>query len=126
MSNYSRKITEILPQTKKLRIIVAFKFFEMVFLLFSLLLFAILSIIVVLLYKKNETMVKKRLEAQEKLIYWEKMTKKYPSFAKSYYMAAIYSMDFNKNQKAIDYLDKAIEIDPDFIEAISFREEIIQ
>ncbi len=77
------------------------------FLLF-LALFVALSYTVVVLYQKNEDLVKKRVEAKSKFVYWKEMTKKYPNYAKTYYMVAVYSMNFGEKSQAVKYLDRAI------------------
>lgn len=119
---YSRKITEILPQSRKgLKKIFLLKSLEMFSLMLLLCLFAVFSYVVVNLYQKNENSVNKRVEAKNKLVYWKEMTKKYPNYAKTYYMAAVYSMDFGEKPQAIKYLNKAIEVDPDFVEAKKFK-----
>lgn len=122
---YSRKITEILPQSRKgLKKILLLKSLEMFSFLILIVIFVALSYTVVVLYQRNEDLVQKRVEAKEKLLYWKEMTKKYPNYAKTYYMAAVYSMDFGEKSQAVKYLDKAIEVDPDFVEAKKFKTAI--
>lgn len=135
MKKYSRKITELSPQgeSKKflpkgvegLKGIVFIQFFKFSLLALLLISFVTFSLAVLFLYRENEKLIISRVEAQNKYMYWVKMTEKHSNYAKTFYMAAVYSMTLGNKNEAIKYLNRAINVDPDFIEAREFKNEIV-
>jgi tetratricopeptide (TPR) repeat protein len=65
-----------------------------------------------------------KIKAQNKLRYWESMVAKYPQFPTAYYEVAVYAYQLEQPQKAQEFLKKAIELDPDFLEAEKLVKDI--
>ncbi len=63
-------------------------------------------------------------EYQESLSYWESVIAKYPQFPAAYYEAAVYAARLSENNKAREFIDKALFIDPNFFEAEVLAKEL--
>lgn len=132
---YYRKITESFPQgiLKEVRAAIKqalkkenLKFQALHFsLLFLVVLFIFLLIQSVLSYFQYVQATDKREEISSGLTYWEKVVRDNPAAPDAYYQAGFYSAELFENKKAQKYLQKAIELDPSFEEAIEL-EKIIE
>ncbi len=137
IKDYYRKITVSLPQSFSKR----FKKFNKIvdsalsrdnlrqhgfnFLLLFLVLLSIFSLIsAILLYYSYGELRKNYREAVNNLDYWEKVVMDYPAFPDGYYNAAIFAGTLDQKQKALEYLDKALKLDPDFEDAKELRKLI--
>lgn len=137
MNNYYRKITVGLPQSfskgyKRLNKVLdpalsqdnlrqhGFNFL----LLFLVLLFIFSLISAILLHYSYGELRKNYGETVNKLDYWEKVVMDYPAFPDGYYNAAIFAGILGEKQKALNYLDKALKLDPDFEDAKELEEAI--
>jgi len=65
-------------------------------------------------------------EKQEKFFFWMEKVGEYPNSPDVLYNAAVSADSINKNETALKLLKKAVELDPLFIEAKDFQEEIIE
>ena len=93
-------------------------------LLFLVLLFIFSLIFTILLYYSYGESRKKYGEAVNNLGYWEKVVMDYPSSPDGYYNAAIFAGMLGDKQKALNYLDKALKLDPDFGDARKLEERL--
>ncbi len=51
---------------------------------------------------------------KEEIVYWQKIVAERPSYRDAYLQLAILNYQIYENQKAKDYLNKALELDPNF------------
>ena len=56
--------------------------------------------------------------------YWESVISKHPNFPDGYYNAAIIAAQLGEKEKAVGYLDRALEFDPDFTEARELEKQL--
>ena len=117
--SYYRRITEGLPKTPEfsphlLSFIASF---------LVVLSFVLLTCLVIF-YLKASSVYEEKRKAYDSLLYWEAVLKKNPNFPDAYYNAAIYSVKLSENKKAGEYLDRAIELDPTFKNAVGLRKKI--
>lgn len=130
IKNYYRRITELLPLSFKLFIKNLRKDFSLALkreninlqfsnftILFLIMLFIFLLIYGALSYMNLQEMTEKRSSIKNNLSYWEEIIGKHPNVPDSYYNAAIYAATLSEKQKALEFLDKALYLDPDFEEA---------
>lgn len=52
---------------------------------------------------------------KEEIVFWEKMVKERPNYRDAYLQLVILNYQIYENQKAKEYLNKALEIDPNFL-----------
>ena len=138
MNDYYRKITVSLPQSFSK----GFKRFNKVLdlalsrdnlrhhgfnflLLFLVLLFIFSLISAMLLYYSYGELRKNHRETVNSLDYWEKVVMNYPAFPDGYYNAAIFAGMLGEKQKALNYLDKALKLDPDFEDAKELASQLV-
>lgn len=67
------------------------------------------------LQEKNKADVK-RQEIMQKLHYWEEVVEKYKGYRDGYFQAALLAYQLGENGKSNVYLQKALELDPNFEE----------
>ncbi len=134
-NNYYRKITVSLPQrffeTAKVNIKQALKKENLKLqslrfgVLFLIVLFIFLGIYSILSYFEYVSIKETRMEAESNLTYWEKVSRENPNAPDVYFQAGLYAAELSENQRALDYLNKAIELDPSFKKAIEFEKKIL-
>lgn len=90
--------------------------------IFSIFLVFVLDRIQVLNYEVK----KARVEAQEKVTYWDSVTKEHPDFPDAYYQAAWYDYILGEKQKAYEFLNKALSLDPGFNKAQELKEKMLR
>ena len=89
----------------------------------SVLAFFLVFIFVELLdkYKEIET---ERNEIKKKLTYWEEIVAKQPNSPDIRFQAGLYSYRLGKKQKAYDYIEEALLLDPEFKKAQELKKRI--
>ncbi|HVT01556.1 MAG TPA: tetratricopeptide repeat protein [Patescibacteria group bacterium] len=112
--NY-RKITEALPQGPDLA-----SFFIFIFAGSAIVLIFYLGLS--FFHYVNLLDGKKRV--QDNLSYWESVVEDHPNLTDGYYNAAVYAVELGNKNKAIGYLDKALELDPSFDKARELEKRI--
>lgn len=146
-SNYYRRITELLPKVikknlglskhhgKKIKehakaVLVSRKHVKTGILrysfLFLLLLFFLLSYLLINLYDAYTKTISSHNQSVEKLSYWENILKKHPNYVDVYYSAALEAIKLKENNKAVDFLEKALFYDPLFKEAEELKKSLIK
>lgn len=60
----------------------------------------------------------------QKLVYWEDVITKHPQFPAAYYEAAVYAAQLKQTEKALNFVQKALQIDPNFFEAEVLAKEL--
>ena len=121
---YSRSIRALLPQSAlkhEQQIKHALGIFICVFLLsFTL----TLSSLLFNTFSEYRSTTASKNEAETKLSYWESIILSHPQFPAAYYEAAVYAIQLNKIEKAQSFLEKALQVDPNFFEAETLAKEI--
>ncbi len=128
MKKYFRTITALLPKSLKKhvlkkRVILHVRDFLFVFL--ALLIGVLLQILVIL----NNKYVVARREFEGKRAeysYWETVVLQYPQIPDILYNAAVSALAFNRQEEALDYLNRALRIDPLFQRAEKLRKFILE
>jgi len=105
---------------------------EFFLILSAILVFAIISVLTVgivifsLSFYKNYTMYQKlfgkRQNLQNQINFWESVWQKYPGYKDAYFRAAILEYQLSDFQKAQDYNQKALMLDPNFENAIKLED----
>ncbi|HVZ66816.1 MAG TPA: tetratricopeptide repeat protein [Patescibacteria group bacterium] len=114
-SNNYRKITEGLPQGSDL-----VKFFVFVFACSAV----VSTIYLGLSFFQYTSMLDSKKRVQDSLSYWESVVKDHPNLTDGYYNAAVYAVELGDKNKAIGYLDKALELDPSFEKAKALESKL--
>ncbi len=65
-----------------------------------------------------------RLAVNKKFAYWKEVIRNYPNFPVAYYNAALFAWQLQKKSEAVNLLDKAIFLNPNFNEALELRSVI--
>lgn len=94
-----------------------------------LFLFAQAIILVVAIYdmrKEIKTINAIKNEREEKASYWRSAVAQYPTEPDVLYNASVASLNVGDKKAALDYLQKALHIDPLFVKANALREEIVK
>jgi len=124
VKHYYRKITESLPQSVwDWRVKDARKHVKRYLLLYLSVTFGIILLYIAISFINYETIKGERLAATNSLAYWEEVTRVQANSPDAFYQAGYYAAIL-KEKKAIEYLNRAIELDPGFVEAISLREQL--
>lgn len=76
------------------------------------------------LYKDVLAQRTKRETVQKQIGKWERVVESYPDYRDGYYSLSLLYYQIKDKQKALYYLDRALEIDPNFVQGRNFREEI--
>lgn len=63
-------------------------------------------------------------EVKEKLLYWESVIAQRPNFPAAYYEAAVYAARLSDKEKAKEFIEKALFVDPNFFEATVLAREL--
>ena len=85
---------------------------------------ATLGILLNQTYQKYQSELVVRQQVKEKLIYWESVISQHPQFPVAYYEAAVYATRLSEHEKAKDFIEKALFIDPNFFEAEVLAKEL--
>lgn len=76
---------------------------------------------IILQYK---TASEKRLMEMKELSAWEKLITKYPNYAEAYYGAAIHAEAVGDLEKAGEYVNKSLQLNPNFEASKKLREQL--
>lgn len=87
------------------------------FFTFLLILLPLLGYLLFQFSKEYSAVSNERVVKEKALLYWESVITKYPNLPDAYYKAAVYALGLNKKEKALEFLQKAIFLDPEFKEA---------
>lgn len=92
--------------------------------IWSITLMLILSVSGYNLYQHYISVSNTHIQEVERLAYWESVIQKSPSYPSAYYQAAVSSVRLRDSQKALEYLYKALQLDPNFTQAEVFAQEV--
>ncbi|PIT89024.1 MAG: hypothetical protein COU27_02560 [Candidatus Levybacteria bacterium CG10_big_fil_rev_8_21_14_0_10_36_7] len=131
--NYYRKITALLPRVKKSidKIKLGFNkkmvkknllIFFLFFLFLTSIFLAYCSFEIYQLYNRVDADYKKGINS---LSYWEAVVEKHPNYTDAYYKLALEAFKIKKFDKAAEYLDKALFLDPNFEKAKDLKALIV-
>ncbi|MDO8269426.1 MAG: hypothetical protein Q7T54_02010 [Candidatus Levybacteria bacterium] len=126
MKKYHRIITDLLP--KKIRKWVNKRYFaiylrDFLFIFFVLLIGVLLQLLVILNGRYMEVR-KLFFENNEKYYYWNSVASQFPYIPDILYNAALSSFAVGKGSEAMQLINKAIQIDPLFEEAVKLRNQM--
>lgn len=76
------------------------------------------------LFLEYKNVQKERVGELKRLVFWEKQTVKFGNYPEAYYNAAIHALKLGDNNKAIEYLNRSLEINPDFEPSKKLRGEV--
>lgn len=119
-SGYYRIFTDLLPKGfKKIA-----KSLEEYILLFLIILLIAFSYIAFNLYNFSIEAKNEKAVQEQKLVYWEKVVEKSSNYPDGWYNAAYFSLRLNERDKALMYLKKALNLDPNFQKADDLKNKI--
>lgn len=125
-ADYYRKLTALLPQKSK-RSLNKSKVEQGIAVFVTLFMISFTVTLTVLFYdtfQEYRASLQIQQESREGLSYWESVIAKYPQFPAAYYEAAIYAARLSDNDKAREFINKALFIDPSFFEAEVLAKEL--
>lgn len=122
--DYLRNFTDVFPKWVNRKDIG--KSLEHYFSLYLVVLFIFLLMLSIGLYRTLETVREKYKQEQERLSYWQDVVKKHPHYPDGYYEAGLVAGGLKEKKQAVEYLNKAIELDPSFEKAKKLRENILK
>lgn len=119
MKDYLRKITDLLPNKGQ----IAYRLSSFFFLLFLILAGILLQTLVFL---SGKTLVaREQYENHAKdFQYWSSVAAQYPTIPDVLYNASLSALNDNKKKEAIEYIDRALQLDPLFKKATELKNEI--
>lgn len=94
------------------------------FIIYLAILFAVLLIVlgfVFVMYGKSRDV---KLRVEDNYSYWADVVRTHPNVTDAYYNAALYAAQLGNRQKAVEYLNGAIKLDPSFSKAIEFKKRL--
>lgn len=97
------------------------KIFLLVYLLFSSVLLSGFSIFLARFY---QSLKKEREKEIARLVYWQDVIKKHPNFPSAYYNGALHAFLLKDKKQAVELLNKAIFLDPNFEAAEKLLDDI--
>lgn len=124
----SRSFTAILPiKYKKLikRKLIAHNLRNLLFIFLTVTVLFQIQMIVVLNSSYNLASKNNR-ERIEEYQYWENVAGQYPNIPDILYNASISSANAGHKVEALEFVNKALRIDPLFDEALQFKEELLK
>lgn len=126
MSVFSRRITEALPQgfLKGLKRKELAPHLLNYLTLFLIILSAFLLFFLGMVYLSYTEAQQERRMAQDNLSYWQDVVKKHPNFTDGYYNAGLYAAELKDYKTSVEFLDRAIALDPQFKKAIDLEKRI--
>lgn len=73
----------------------------------------------------NYLSLKQKREKELASLYsWENLIRQFPNYPEVYYQAAIHAGNLKDNQKSVEYIEKALLLNPNMDEAKRLREEL--
>ena len=76
-------------------------------------------------YEELEKVRKAREQVVAEMHYWETVVQKYPNYRDGYFMLATMNAQLGYVNKAKEYNDKVLQLDPDFSEGKEFEKELL-
>lgn len=67
-----------------------------------------------------------RQRIQEEILYWEEVTTKHPDFRDAYFKLALLEYRLGNTQKATEYVQKTLRIDPNYKSAQDFSKRVAE
>lgn len=122
MVSFYRRINAIFPQ-KAIKVAVL-QYVSHVALTSFVLLTLILAYVFMITFGEYRQLSQQQNENLQKLSYWEKVLSDRPQYPAAYFEAALYAAKLNQPQKAIEYLQRVLVLDPNFKEARDFAEKL--
>jgi tetratricopeptide (TPR) repeat protein len=135
MSKNYRRITDFLPRgvvkraltllSKAYKTIRSSELKKFLIIAFSLcaLVFLLTLVFLVAVYK---TIQQQREYLLKKASYWQRVTEKYPNFPDAFYETARYYFALGEKEKAFDFAEKALFLDPQFSAAQSLKKMLLE
>lgn len=78
------------------------------------------------LFNKYTLLQGKRAAALKKLVSWEKEVAKHPTYPEVYYNAALYAEAVGDKQKALEYVNRSILLNPNFEASKKLQQKLIK
>lgn len=75
-------------------------------------------------YQELQEVRNAREQVSAEVHYWEQVVKKYPSYRDGYFMLASLNAQLGNTNKAREYTDKVLQLDPDFSEGKELQETL--
>jgi len=126
--DYYRKIAALFPKDlqKGTSIVNKKVLHHLAQILFLVLLLQVLLFIAAIVLLKGEyrVRVEEFVKLQQEHTYWVKMVEQYPNAPDVLYNAALTSKNVGNTEEAVRYLDRAIKLDPLFMEARLLRKSL--
>lgn len=91
------------------------------FTIYLTLLFIILLVVLGFVFVKYGDSADNKRRVEDNYSYWADVVKAHPNITDAYYNAGLYAAQLGNRQKAIEYLDKALKLDPNFVKAQELR-----
>ena len=85
----------------------------------------VISLHVYTSFTQNQKVKNERTKTEEEIDFWKKMVNSYTDFRDGYFQLAVLEYRLNDFAKARSYLEKVLEIDPNFKEGRDF-EKLLQ
>lgn len=79
-----------------------------------------------LLFKDYTSLKEKRVSAVKALVSWEKESAKYPKYPETYYNAALYAKAVGDREKALEYVNQSLILNPNFEASKKLQEKLLQ
>lgn len=78
------------------------------------------------LFNRYALLEKKRTATLKKLVSWEKEITKYPTYPEVYYNAALYAETVGDRQKALEYVNRSILLNPNFEASKKLQQKLMK
>ena len=67
-------------------------------------------------YRENKRFIQERTEINSKIVFWQSAIDRFPNYRDAYFKLAVLNYRLKNYDKAKEYLNKALKIDPNFKE----------
>lgn len=124
-ANY-RKITEPLPQEKHKDAKGQSVFEDLIEYLSLFLVFLGICLIFFMgyVYINYDKAQDEKRRVVDNFLYWQDVVRTHPNLTDAYYNAGLYAVKMGDNDKAVIFLSKALELDPDFTKARELKNKL--
>lgn len=134
-SSYSRKFPELFPKAFRKHLVSTRKWFKKsgrsigykvtIFILINLILFSfVLTFVFVELLDQYKTVQEEQASIRSELLYWENALATVPNSPDIYFQAGVAAFQLGDKVRANTYINKALELDPQFESARELQERI--
>lgn len=119
LKKYYRKITDLFP-----RALIIFVW-EYLFIFLTVLLLVVLYALVIMqnIYEDRVTEYDRK---EQQYVYWVQTADQYPYAPDVLYNAALSALEVNNRERALFYIDRALQVDPLFSKADEMRKKLIE